>query len=62
MDQFEKEEYFVISESAISEADYEVAQEPDFDYIQLGSYDPSVWKEYTTIEPLSDMKQFKSVE
>lgn len=62
MDQFEKEEYFVISESAISETDYEAAQEPDFDYIQLGSYDSSVWKECTTIEPLNEMRQFKSVE
>jgi len=62
MDEFEKEEYFVISESSISEGDYKAAQEPDFDYIQLGSYDPSIWKEYTTIEPLNEMKQFKSVE
>ncbi|QEE51074.1 carboxypeptidase-like regulatory domain-containing protein [Flavobacterium alkalisoli] len=62
MDEFEKEEYFVMSESAITEGDYEAAQEPEFDYMQLGSYDPSVWKEYTTIEPLNEMKQFKSVE
>ncbi len=34
--------------------------EKEFKYQRLKKYDASIWKEYSTIEPLSEMKQFKS--
>lgn len=58
----DKEEYFVISRSEISEAQYEDAREHEVDYIHLDSYDPNTWKEYTTIEPVQEMKRFKTIE
>lgn len=57
-----KEEYFVMSRSDISEADFDKIKESDFDYIQLSNYDPNIWKEYNGIEPLEEMKQFRTVE
>lgn len=54
----EKKEYFAISESAITEADFDNVKPTEFDYLEIDSYDPAIWKEYTTIEPLKEMKQF----
>jgi hypothetical protein len=58
----DKEEYFVMSSSEIAESVFDAAQEAEFNYIHLDSYDPNTWKEYSTIAPLEEMKQFRSVE
>ena len=58
----EKEEYFIMSKDAIDEAVFDQQSEPDFEYIQTDNYDPKVWKEYSGIEPLEEMKQFRAVE
>lgn len=57
-----KEEYFIMSKDAIDMADFDQVKESDFEYSQTDSYDPKVWKEYSGIEPLEEMKQFRSVE
>ena len=58
----DKQEYFVISHTASTESAFDDAKESEFNYIQLDGYDPNIWKDYTTIEPLQEMKQFKTVE
>jgi hypothetical protein len=58
----EKEEYFIMSKNAIDMAEFDQVKESDFEYIQTDNYDPKVWKEYSGIEPLEEMKHFKSVE
>ena len=58
----DKQEYFVISRSEISESEYDKAEESEFEYIHLDSYDPNIWREYSAIEPLQEMKQFRSIE
>lgn len=55
----DKEEYFLVSQSDITEGIYDNVNEAEFNYIHLENYDPNIWKEYTTIEPLEEMKQFK---
>lgn len=57
----DREEFFVMSHSSITESEFDTAKEEEFNYIELDSYDPNTWKEYTTIEPIEEMKQFKTV-
>ena len=58
----DKQEFLNLSQSEITEAEYDKAKEEEFDYIRLKSYDPKIWKDYSAIEPLEEMKQFKVVE
>ena len=58
----EKEEYFITSKEAIDMAGFDQVKESDFEYTQTDNYDPKVWKEYSGIEPLEEMKQFRSVD
>ena len=57
-----KQEYYSMSLSEISMGELEGAKEREFSYLQLDSYDSKIWKEYSTIEPLEEMKKFKAVE
>ena len=57
-----KQEYFNMSQAAITEAEFDATKEKEFSYLQLDSYDPNIWKEYSAIEPLEEMKKFKAVE
>jgi hypothetical protein len=57
-----KVEVLNISRSEISDATFNKVDEKDFNYISLKRYDPNVWKDYTSIEPLEEMKQFKAVD
>jgi hypothetical protein len=57
-----KREYFSMSQSAITETAFDTAKEADFKYTFLDSYDPNLWKEYSAIEPLEEMKRFKTLE
>ncbi|MUV02996.1 carboxypeptidase-like regulatory domain-containing protein [Flavobacterium rakeshii] len=56
-----RQEFCFVSKSAITEAEFDAVEEKDFDYETVNGYSPDIWKEYTTIEPLEEMKQFKSV-
>ncbi len=53
-----KTEYLNLDQKEISQADFEKLKEPDFKYIKLNKYDPKIWKEFTTLEPAEEMKQF----
>lgn len=55
-------EFLNISQTEITAAAFEKAKEEEFDYIRLKRYDPKIWKDYTAIEPLEEMKQFKVIE
>jgi len=61
-DMTEKMEFLNISQSEISQNALESTKEEEFEYIRLKKYDPKIWKDYTAIEPLEEMKQFKVVE
>lgn len=58
----EKVEFLNISQVEISTSALETVKEEEFEYIRLKRYDPKIWKDYTAIEPLEEMKQFKIVE
>ncbi len=61
-DVLNKTEYLNIEQKEISQADFEKLKEPDFKYIKLSKYDPKIWKEFTTLEPAEEMKQFSIIE
>ena len=58
----DKTEFLNISRTETSEATIEKVKEDDFSFTNLKSYDPSIWKNYSSIEPIEEMKQFKSVD
>lgn len=58
----EKVEFLNISQADIETSALEEVKEKEFEYIRLKRYDPKIWKDYTSIEPLEEMKQFKVVE
>ena len=58
----EKVEFLNISQANIETGALEDIKEKEFEYIQIKRYDPKIWKDYTSIEPLEEMKQFKVVE
>ena len=57
----DKEEFFNISKTAITEAEFDKVDESDFSYITLSKYNPDIWKEDGGIEPLEEMKQFRTI-
>ena len=58
----EKVEFLNIAQADIETSALEAIKEEEFEYIRLKRYDPKIWKDYTSIEPLEEMKQFKVVE
>ena len=57
-----KTEFMNISKSEIDEAAFEKANEKAFNFTSLKRYDSAIWKDFITIEPLSEMKQFQSID
>lgn len=57
-DMLDKTEYLNLGQKEITIADFEAIKETDFKYIKIKKYDPKIWKEFTTIEPVNEMKQF----
>jgi hypothetical protein len=57
----EKQEYFIMSQTDVTQADLKVNGK-EVNYIELDSYDPNIWKEYSAIEPLEEMKHFRVAE
>ncbi len=56
----EKREILTFSNEAITEEAYNaMAESKTVEFIKLKQYDPSIWKDYTVLEPLEEMKQFK---
>jgi hypothetical protein len=58
-----KQELFIISKSNLNDNEFTTYKEPkDVPYQKLKEYDPSIWEAYNAIEPLAEMKRFKSSE
>lgn len=57
-----KREVLNISNTKITNAAFSEAVEKNFKPIKLKKYDPSIWKGISTIEPLEEMKQFKTAD
>lgn len=58
-----KQELFIINTSELNINEFTSFTEPeDVPYQTLKQYDPSIWKAYNAIEPLEEMKRFKSSE
>ncbi|ESU25753.1 hypothetical protein FSS13T_15440 [Flavobacterium saliperosum S13] len=58
----DKKEFLTISKSEINETAFDNVKEEDFNYILLKRYDSKIWKDFVSIEPLEEMKQFKVAE
>jgi hypothetical protein len=57
-----KTEYLNMSRVQTTDAAVEQQKEPEFTVTTLKRYDPSIWKDYSVIEPLNAMKQLKAEE
>ncbi len=53
-----KTEFLNIARTEVPETAVANATESDFKYQVLKRYDPTIWKEYSAIEPLDEMKRF----
>ena len=59
----EKLELLVVNSKPLSESNYNsIKQVEKTPYQELKSYDPSYWSDYNVLEPVAEMKQFKSIE
>lgn len=56
----EKTEYLNMKREEVSKATIENFKEEDFKFVNLKKYDPKIWKDYSAIEPLEEMKEFKA--
>ncbi|NRT12586.1 carboxypeptidase-like regulatory domain-containing protein [Flavobacterium sp. 14A] len=56
-----KNEYLNISHTLIDAATVTSFKEKDFKYQTISKYDPKIWQSYNAIEPLQEMKQFKTI-
>ncbi|HLA54732.1 MAG TPA: carboxypeptidase-like regulatory domain-containing protein [Flavobacterium sp.] len=55
----EKTEYLNLSRNEITEGEYDHVTENNFQYLRIKQYDPKIWKGYSAIEPLEEMKRYK---
>jgi len=59
----EKHELLLLDKEPLNNADYDnYKQAENIKYQELDRYDASIWSEYNVIEPLQEMKEFKSSE
>jgi hypothetical protein len=54
----DKTEYLNLEHKGLSSSEFENIKENDFQYIKLNKYDPKFYKEFTTLEPVTEMKQY----
>jgi hypothetical protein len=57
-----KTEYLNMSRAQTTATAVEQQKEPEFTVTSLKRYDPSIWKDYSVMEPLNAMKQLKAEE
>jgi len=57
-----KTEFLNLNRSQSTDSEVESIKENDFKYTSLKRYDPTLWKDYSVIEPLEAMKQLKAEE
>lgn len=59
----EKNEIYFINHNNISNSDYNsIIEKEKIPYQELKAYDPSIWAKYNALEPLEEMKNFKSID
>jgi hypothetical protein len=58
----QKRELLNIKRTEITNSAFEAIEEKNFKFTNLKRYDPRLWKDISTIEPLEEMKHFKSTE
>jgi hypothetical protein len=56
-----KIEFLNMSRTETTVAAIEKIKETDFKFINIKSYDPKIWKDYNAVEPLQEMKGFKTI-
>jgi len=59
---FNKQEFLSISRDGLSDEEFDKIKEEDFAYKRINKYDPNLWKNYSAIEPLDEMKRFSVLE
>lgn len=57
-----KTEFLNISHNPITETTFENVKEENFKYISIKRYDPAIWKNLSSIEPLEEMKDYRVVD
>ena len=58
-----KNEIYIIQNSEIDDAIYNsINIKEEIPYQELKAYDPTIWEKYNALEPLEEMKKFKSLE
>ena len=58
-----RSEFYVLKNTPLDKSSFDSYIEPkNFPYQKLDRYDPSIWKSHNAIEPLEEMKKFKSTE
>jgi hypothetical protein len=57
---YNKKEIMSISNTEITTNAFVASDEKNFKFIPIKQYDPKLWKGISTIEPLEEMKQFKT--
>lgn len=59
----EKQEILVLDAQPLNKSEFDAFKQPKtVKYQELKRYDPSIWSDYNVLEPVSEMKQFKSLE
>lgn len=59
----DKHELLIMDTEELTISTFEsVSEEKNVDYQYLNEYNPEIWKDYNAIEPVEEMKLFKSVE
>src|SRR5690606_33085011 len=61
-DSVDKIEFLNISHQPVTEDQFKGMAEAEFDFVKLKKYDPNIWKIYSAIKTLEEMKQFTVVE
>lgn len=54
-----KKEFLNMARATLSSSEFDGVKEDDFAYKRISKYDPSLWKNYGSIEPLDEMKRFQ---
>ncbi|MDX1471512.1 MAG: carboxypeptidase-like regulatory domain-containing protein [Flavobacteriaceae bacterium] len=57
----ERDELLIIGTNTLTPDEFTALKEEEYvEYIKLNKFDPSIWKEFTSLEPLEEMKKFKA--
>lgn len=54
-----RNEFLNMSRTTVSGNEYAKIKEDEFAYMRIRQYDPKIWKDYVSIEPLEEMKRYK---